>query len=442
MPRNIIALSIVVIAMFIIGLVLVAMDLGQTAVANFGKIAESIDSQAVVSEGSAIEISTSDVVGGGTDYQVSVRESALDRTEIVQDPQGTLARISVQVVSTPVPGTPDTGARTYAISNPKIALFNNADVTEAQDKLQPGLNMKSTDNSIVISYSPESGYGEYDLTGAGVTFGDDDGGTVTEFTGKKVHVRAQDPVDVSISSSTSTIVYDISLDQTQIERSTVAAGTGIAVATSTPTANGAVEYAVSTTAATSSVTLSAADIAALDTTRQVLIPAAPAGHYTLVHYVMVIKSGGTAPSSGDDNTSMSIGFTESSTGLEVSSQWAQPYDVFSRHLYGPTPTVSTSPRGWLHAGNYAFVVPMPGESNTSGLLSTSTPYGQDNLVSGSPLVIYGRADADYNNPQDPSDPLNEGTDTAAQNWYAATTSLGSISIQFIAQYEYINPGAF
>jgi len=180
-------------------------------------------------------------------------------------------------------------------------------------------------------------------------------------------------------------------------------------------------------------TLSAADIANLDTTRIQLIASPAQGSYILPHYMVIIKAGGnssalpSSPSTAWQNTQIHLSLASSTGGLVVENTGG-PDCVYGRWLHsGQSP-------GWFNANDYQLAVnliPMSG----SGSVSCGRGGGSvRSIYAGSPLSVVGFASADDKGTQNTAD-----DQTAAQVWDANTANLGNLSIRIIVYYETIAP---
>ena len=193
------------------------------------------------------------------------------------------------------------------------------------------------------------------------------------------------------------------------------------------------------------VTLSAADVAALDTTRIQVVAAPAAGQYLMPVRMVIIKTGGPdttdLPSSADDratrlawqNTHISLAFDSSAGGLMGDPGPECIYDAWLANG-------SLSPSGWVaNTDDYvsAFNLIPSSSGEFGGLPAGSSCSSSSSIATGHPLVIVGSAqDDDNGTTTDTSDDR-----TAAEVWddYTATSIMDDLSLKLIVYYDTVAP---
>ena len=256
-------------------------------------------------------------------------------------------------------------------------------------------------------------------------------------TGVSLDIASSTGSGATVTSATSTMAGlqsaadKLKLDQ--IESNATADQTGSEIVTALDSELGSTDWQ-GRKLKVASRTLSATDVANLDTTRIQLIASPAHGSYILPHYMVIIKAGGnssalpSSPSTAWQNTQIHLSLASSTGGL-VEGNAGGPDCVYGRWLHN-----GTSP-GWFNANDYQLAVnliPTPGSSSAScgrggGAIRS--------IYAGSPLSVVGFASDDDNGTQgDTSDDR-----TAAQVWDANTANLGNLSIRIIVHYETIAP---
>ena len=193
------------------------------------------------------------------------------------------------------------------------------------------------------------------------------------------------------------------------------------------------------------VTLSAGDVAALDTTRIQVVPAPATGQYLMPVRMVIIKTGGpdtaSLPSSTDpdatklawQNTHIALAFDSAAGGLMGDPGPECTYDAWLANG-------SVFASGWLaDTDDYisAFNLIPSSSGGFGGLPTGSSCSSSSSIKTGYPLVIVGSArDDDNGTNSDTSDDR-----TAAEVWddYTAASILDDLSLKIIVYYDTVTP---
>ena len=172
------------------------------------------------------------------------------------------------------------------------------------------------------------------------------------------------------------------------------------------------------------VTLSAAQIVNLATTRVELLAADP-DNYIIPSRLIIRKTGGTAAPAEVRNTNIWIALTPVAGGLfETTTGGPDWLTTGDGTLYRPSNFAGQDPNGWLRPGTYHDLATFISGSGIGGGFFTGGGSSR-NIWLNEPLTICGYAA-----------PV-QGGNTAAQQWAAATAGLADLQLRLILLYEQV-----